>query len=1112
MEHTGFPSDETLAAFLDGRLDPDTRRRVIEHMTTCNECYAVVAGGGAAFPHADSPAAVRSPVVAGRFTGNQFRVLLATAAALAVVAITSTLVLQHERTSEPTARTSQQTLADFAPPTRRIEGRLTGFRYAPLDRRDMRGATDKPLWYFGLASVSASLANEAARHPTPQNLHNAGVSLLLINHTGEAVEAMEQGLRKETRESDITAAISKSKDANLLSDLAAAYCERGTEAPQSPRDFLLANDAAERAYVLAPRSREVVWNRAVAIEHLHMPDRTNAAWRAYLALDDTSDWAREAATRRRVPDATTTEGEIWRQVVPMIEVAARTGSAGNLDALIRPHVSSARAELIKALNEWAHARSRGDSDRAESRLQFAAALALELRRIAGDAFGADAVESIRKTSDIASAQRYVTYFDLSARLDETTVEAARESLERIVLALEQLHTPFALVARTDVALCQFYREAYPEVLRSTSAVAAAARERHYWAIAGRADALQGLSYNRVGKPYDAIRAYRSAIDAYQHADETAGITTSTGLLAEIEHTAGRDDEAWRDRFAALTNLSAVPRVGWRESMLANTASSAKADGHLAPAMQFVNAAVDLSRAHDDVVAQFEALVFRGELHYTLNDDLSGARDFRSAGALLPRMTPKIAERAAMFAADVEAASLEQRQPAQSLVLLDDAIEQAGRVGLRNALPQLHCTRARVLLRMGRPAPDIIAELQSGISVLEESQQGASVADRTEEVGERLYRLIVAMLMRNGDAATALRYADRYRLYALRASRDGSAAEWQQPSARGRQVSLSYLFTPDGLWAFVERDGVVRAQRIETTESDIRQLVARLWTGDGTPRLNQEALGRLSATLVRPIEPFLGGTDILAIVPDRVLHRIPFAALTITPGVALAARHAVVRMQFAQLVAASDPALPRSGPVLVFGNPAIDRTAFGYLAELPKAEEEARLIAHLHRNARLYVGSAATLSAFVTESAEASIVEVATHGLSVGDEPLNSALLFAPDRVGGSGALYAKDVLKLDLHEVRLVVLSACSTADSTLTYSGASMASAFASAGVRHVLATLSRVDDGDSMRFVTAFNERLTRNMPIIQAFHETQMEFLASANGGAHWATFELMVRNLG
>ena len=41
MEHTGFPSDETLAAFIDGRLDAETRANVIAHMTTCSECYSV---------------------------------------------------------------------------------------------------------------------------------------------------------------------------------------------------------------------------------------------------------------------------------------------------------------------------------------------------------------------------------------------------------------------------------------------------------------------------------------------------------------------------------------------------------------------------------------------------------------------------------------------------------------------------------------------------------------------------------------------------------------------------------------------------------------------------------------------------------------------------------------------------------------------------------------------------------------------------------------------------------------------------------------------------------------------------------------------------------------
>jgi anti-sigma factor RsiW len=37
MEHSAFPSDETLAAFIDGRLDEETRKRVVAHVADCED-------------------------------------------------------------------------------------------------------------------------------------------------------------------------------------------------------------------------------------------------------------------------------------------------------------------------------------------------------------------------------------------------------------------------------------------------------------------------------------------------------------------------------------------------------------------------------------------------------------------------------------------------------------------------------------------------------------------------------------------------------------------------------------------------------------------------------------------------------------------------------------------------------------------------------------------------------------------------------------------------------------------------------------------------------------------------------------------------------------------
>src|SRR5260221_5655479 len=92
MEHTGFPSDETLAAFLDGNLDPDTRRRVIEHMTTCEECYSVVAGGGG--PIGLQVSSGRARDIASRYQQQKF---LGVAASILAVAGLAFMTWQGNR-------------------------------------------------------------------------------------------------------------------------------------------------------------------------------------------------------------------------------------------------------------------------------------------------------------------------------------------------------------------------------------------------------------------------------------------------------------------------------------------------------------------------------------------------------------------------------------------------------------------------------------------------------------------------------------------------------------------------------------------------------------------------------------------------------------------------------------------------------------------------------------------------------------------------------------------------------------------------------------------------------------------------------------------------------
>ena len=76
-----------------------------------------------------------------------------------------------------------------------------------------------------------------------------------------------------------------STDVALISDYSAALSTRAAQMRSSDSAALAAR-AAERAWSLR-HTPETAWNRAVALD-------TPAAWRDYLALDETSDWAREA--------------------------------------------------------------------------------------------------------------------------------------------------------------------------------------------------------------------------------------------------------------------------------------------------------------------------------------------------------------------------------------------------------------------------------------------------------------------------------------------------------------------------------------------------------------------------------------------------------------------------------------------------------------------------------------------------------------------------------------------------------------------------------------------------------------------------------------------------
>ena len=287
MEHTGFPSDETLAAFIDGRLDAETRAKVIAHMTTCSECYSVFLSA------TEMPSRA-----AARDSWRPRRAWIAVATTTAAAGIACAFLVTPVRDRILHRENGMALLANAAPAQRTIAGRISGFPYqspAPV----MRGSKFDPLQNPANASLltaAAGVQRSVAARRTAANLHASGVANLLLGKDDAAIDTLHEALLSETEVHTVTAAIEESDNVPLLNDLAAALSNRAINKRQPIPDAVEAVRCADRAWRIG-RTPEAAWNRAVAAEALNGRARAMTAWHDYLAIDETSPWAAEARKR-----------------------------------------------------------------------------------------------------------------------------------------------------------------------------------------------------------------------------------------------------------------------------------------------------------------------------------------------------------------------------------------------------------------------------------------------------------------------------------------------------------------------------------------------------------------------------------------------------------------------------------------------------------------------------------------------------------------------------------------------------------------------------------------------------------------------------------------------
>jgi CHAT domain-containing protein len=1018
-------------------------------------------------------------VLMNRIRGMEYRptrtLVACTVAAALVVAVT--LLVARSRTLALPA-SGRPELRELAAALRNethrpLAARLSAdFEYAPsasATRGDDRTISSRVL------SAIARLEETANQREDARQNAALAVGYIIAGRWDSAIELLDAAVRQEPRNAD------------WLIDLSAAYVARAASGSLGG-DWARGLAAANRAIRAAPQRPEAHFNRALALEGLHLAPSAIDAWTESERLDRGAGWAVESAFRAR-------------ELATRHEHRATAGENRRTD---NQHLRERIEDVL--LPEWAAAFVAGSSATAAARLDEAETLAYELARAGGDGMAEDAIRLIRraqrrglKTSVSAMARGHALYGRARAAY---LVDNQREAAALMAGAAREFRvaqSPYAAWEHVFEAIAR-RTEGSPEgSLQALSQIGVESlplrhvhlRSRHAWAYA--------VARDEQGRFDIGVQSLTRAADGFREAGERGNLARTLAILAEAEWSLGDHETAWRH---ALEVLEDVDRgnLASHNYHLAVAAKLSLSAGLPEAALEFDNLRVSAARTPR---AKVEALQRRARTLVLVGDMEAAARDIeRAADAVGHLADPALRER---NAADVNIARAEVYSLTdlkRSVAAADAALEYVRRADPAFTLGRLLAVRGRGRQALGDEV-GAEADFVAAINAFEAKRRNlTSTADRLRAFDyERaaFKQLIRFEAVTRSDAAAALRMAERSRVGGWMRWSGESVSALDPTTAHAtlpRDVAIVYYETLDDrvlVWVLTREKHFHFSRPIAL--SDLARQVSRIERAIQRGA-TVDTLDPLSGPLVSElIQPALAAADRAAtviFVPDGPLYSLPFAALPVEGEPLIALRTVGVVPSFTTFLrATSDLRAMVPDDVLAVGAGHDPHTTG--LSALPFADDEARAVGALYPRHTVLSGAAATVTRVL--GADHTVMHFAGHTVVNREFPLFSRLFLAPES-GDPGVLLASQVLDHQFRSTRVVVLATCEAAAGTVIDGEGivSVARAFLAAGVPAVVASLWPVED-DNHDLFTTFHRELRARRDAAAALRAAQLAILRRA-----------------
>jgi CHAT domain-containing protein/tetratricopeptide (TPR) repeat protein len=1015
---------------------------------------------------------------------------------------------------------------------RPVEGRLVGLDwvpYAPLATHSVA-----PLGRLRAAAVEASRA--LARRRTVETLRDRAAVALVIGRVGEAISELSE------------ASARMPANAGVLSDLAAARLQRAGK-EDDPWDLVLALAAAAKAVELDRRLLAAQFNRALALERLHLLAAATRSWQLYRAGERDTGWAREADAHLLALDASAVAGDL-RSLRGQLEAAGDDGDAARSLAQRFPQALREYAEG-EILGRWADAESARRHAEADRRLAFARAAGAALASVGGDRMVADTVGEIDRARQPGLASGHLRRlvrghrrYGAGLRLMERGDFAG--ALPALIEAHGQLvreDSSFARWAAYQIAVCHYQHSRYRQVLEWAEPAARGAECERYPAHCGRTRRLLGLVRILRGQPTASLVAFATGRAMFRGLREAGNAAALSSLVAMDQVYLGQTKAAWRNLYEALRDSAVASSPLARFAACEQAAWLAEDQGKPEVALYLQDEVV---RAAEDATLPFavaEAFRRRAAILGTLGRADEAAADLRRARDYLRRLPDLRARR--VVEGDILVAGGELARPTsprQAILLLRRATKlyrQAGyhfqlsRALLESALGELALNDGQAAERLLGGA---IGEVEAQREKIPTTLGRASYLAHEKAVYDQMISLLVS---RHDRAEDALAYCERARARILRdwilglplAGATGRLLRTVPPPLpvhvlRQRLpadlVVLEFSVLPERLIAWVVRRDDLQVESVEVDAGAVGRRVAKLASSlrDRKPDAAKDAASGLYSLLIGPVERHVPAGSRLVLVPDGPLHEVPFALLrSPRTGRYLIQDHP---LSVAPSEAVLDFCLRRERELgrqgrtraLVIGDPSFDRKLFPNLQRLQGAAAEALHLAQAYPGSQTLLAERASKAAFLGLAGEFQIVHYAGHAVADLEYPLLSQLLFASEAGDpGGGVLFSWELLGRRFRLTQLVVLGGCDTAEGAMARSESieGLAGPFLAAGVPAVIASLGPVDDQLAGELFARFYHHLATGLDIAGALRAAQIELALREAASSHpdfgWASFELI-----